>query len=226
MAALTAIAAGCLNIAYHDTAPAAVLAGLALYLVGLDAVEPLAQEIDQADRADSIPKERGVLLVRHLPASALLLFLYAIFGGAVAYAFNRTGTALAIIAVVSLPAMWAAGAAVISVAGESRPVRPTPTRCSLPRCWHRIMFRTAARRGCILGTVPVSAQRGSRPGPPPGRSRQHGRAVVVGLRTGRPHSRRRVWRSMMRRASRAGPPPPPGRTMSSAASDGPSHEQQ
>src|SRR4249919_1051650 len=48
MAALTAIAAGCLNIAYHDTAPAAVLAGLALYLVGLDAVEPLAQEIDQA----------------------------------------------------------------------------------------------------------------------------------------------------------------------------------
>jgi hypothetical protein len=56
MAALTAIAAGCLNIAYHDTAPAAVLAGLALYLVGLDAVEPLAQEIDQADRADSIPR--------------------------------------------------------------------------------------------------------------------------------------------------------------------------
>lgn len=163
MAALTAIAAGCLNVAYHDTAPAAVLAGLALYLVGLDAIEPLSQEIDQADRADAIPKERGIVMVRHLPASALLLFLYAVFGGAVAYAFNRTGTALAIIAVVSLPVMWAAGAgAVISVAADEPEPSASDTNQMLPPevAGMRIMFRTVwPVVVCILGTLPVLGAR-------------------------------------------------------------------
>ena len=80
MAALTLIAAGALHIAYHDTAPAAVIAGLALYLVGLDAIEPLSQEIDQADRADEIPLERGVLLAHHLAAPAALLAVFAVLG--------------------------------------------------------------------------------------------------------------------------------------------------
>ena len=57
----------------------------------LDAVEPLAQEIDQADRADAIPTERGILLVHHLPApAALLAGCSPCFGGAIAYALNRT----------------------------------------------------------------------------------------------------------------------------------------
>jgi hypothetical protein len=209
MAALTTIAAACLNIAYHDTAPAAVLAGLALYLVGLDAIEPLAQEIDQADRADSIPVERGVLLVRHLPASALLLFLYAIFGGAVAYAFNRTGTALAIIAVVSLPAMWAAGAgAVISVAGEEPEPGPSDTNQMLPPevAGMRIMFRTVwPVVVCILGTVPVLGARSaeSRGLSPLAGAIQGGMAVavVVGLTAAWLRFREPAkvwWRSMLR----------------------------
>ena len=136
MAALTAIAAGCLNIAYHDTAPAAVLAGLALYLVGLDAIEPLAQEIDQADRADSIPKERGVLLVRHLPASALLLFLYAIFGGAVGLRLqphgHRAGHHRGRLAAGRCGRPGPARSSAWPARSRS-PVRPTPTRCSRPR---------------------------------------------------------------------------------------------
>ena len=103
MAILTAVAAVALHIAYHDTAPAAVIAGLALYLVGLDAIEPLAQEIDQADRAGAIPKDRGLLLLNHLPAPAVLLALFAVFGGAIGYALNRTSTALGVIAVVRCP---------------------------------------------------------------------------------------------------------------------------
>ena len=184
MAALTAIAAGCLNIAYHDTAPAAVLAGLALYLVGLDAIEPLAQEIDQADRADSIPKERGVLLVRHLPASALLLFLYA----DLRRCGRRTPSTAPAPRSPSSPSsrcrsMWAAGAgAVISVAGEEPEPGPSDTNQMLPPevAGMRIMFRTVwPVVVCILGTA-AGARRPQRGVPRPGPARrrdpgQHGR---------------------------------------------------
>ena len=175
---LAAIAGGCLSAAYHGTAPAVVLAALVLYLVGLDAIEPLSQEIDQSDRADAIPIDRGDLLVRHLPASALLLFLYAIVGGAVAYAFNRTGTALAIIAVVSLPAVWAAGAgAVISVAGEVPAPDPFKDGQLLPPevAGMKLVFRTAwPVVVCIIGTLPVLGAAARSPAASarwPGRSR-------------------------------------------------------
>ncbi len=162
MAALTAGAAVALHLAYHDTAPAAIVAGLALYLVGLDAIEPLAQEIDQADRADEIPMERGVLLVRHLPAPAVLLAGYAVFAGAVAFALNRTSTALGVIALCALPALWAAGAgAVISVAGEeSEPTSNTNQLLPPEVAGMRIMFRTVwPLVVCCLGTLPVLAAR-------------------------------------------------------------------
>jgi hypothetical protein len=209
MAALTAIAAVCLHIAYHDTAPAAVVAGLALYLVGLDAIEPLSQEIDQADRADAIPRERGVLLVHHLPASALLLFFYAIFGGAVAYALNRTSTALGVIAVVSLPVMWAAGAgAVISVAGEEPGPSALDTNQMLPPevAGMRIMFRAVWPVAvCILGTLPVlGARSAASRGLAPIAGAVQGSmfvAVVVGLTAAWLRFREPAkawWRSMMK----------------------------
>ena len=52
-------AAICLVVAYHDARIAVVAAALALYLVGLDAIEPFAQEVDQADCADAVPLERA-----------------------------------------------------------------------------------------------------------------------------------------------------------------------
>ena len=163
MAALTAVAAVALHIAYHDTAPAAVIAGLALYLVGLDAIEPLAQEIDQADRASAIPKERGLLLLHHLPAPAVLLALFAVLGGAIGYALNRTSTALAVVAIVALPALWAAGAgAVISVVGEEPEPSASDTNQMLPPevAGLRLMFRTVwPIVVCCLGTLPVIGAR-------------------------------------------------------------------
>ena len=165
MAALTAIAAVALNIAYHDAVPAVIVAAFALYLVGLDAIEPLSQEVDQADSSDSIPMERGVLLVHHLFAPAILLAGFAVLGGGVAYAINRTGTALAVIAVSALPAVWAAGAgAVISVAGEEAEPSMSNTNQILPPevAGMRLMFRTVwPVVVCTVGTLPVLAARGA-----------------------------------------------------------------
>jgi hypothetical protein len=104
---------------YHGTTPLLIVSGLALYLAGLDVIEPLAQEIDQADRSASLPVERGVLLVRHLPAPALAAGVMGIVGAAAAVAVNRTGTSIALAAICLLPAAWcgAAGAVVSVVMG-------------------------------------------------------------------------------------------------------------
>ncbi len=208
MAALTAVAAAALVAAYHDTASAVVIAGLALYLVGLDAIEPLAQEIDQADRADAIPRERGVLLLHHLPAPALLLALFAVLGGAVAYALNPTPTALGVIAIVALPALWAAGSgAVISVVAEE----PEPTSDSnqmLPpeMAGMRLMIRTVFPVVvCCVGCLPVLAARLSvtNGGPPAAGALQAamGVVLVVGLTVAWVRFRepaRIWWRSMLK----------------------------
>jgi hypothetical protein len=162
MAALTVVAAVALHIAYHDTAPAVLVAALALYLVGLDAIEPLAQEIDQIDRADAIPVERGLLLVHHLPASALLLAGLGVLGGAVAFALDRTTTALSITAVSALPAMWAAGAgAAISVAGEeSEPTSNTNQMLPPEVAGMRLLVRSVLPVViCVAGTLPVIGAR-------------------------------------------------------------------
>jgi hypothetical protein len=162
MAALTVIAAVALHVAFHDTAPAALIAALALYLVGLDAIEPLAQEIDQIDRADAIPLERGIVLVHHVPASAVLLALFGVLGGATAFALNRTTTALAVIAISALPAVWAAGAGgAISVAGEeSEPTSNTNQLLPPEVAGMRLMVRSVLPIVvCCIGTLPVVGAR-------------------------------------------------------------------
>ena len=60
------------------------MAGLALYLAGYDAVEPLSQEIDHPSRWDDIPQDHGKTLISHLPAAFLVmvvLCLIAVIAG-------------------------------------------------------------------------------------------------------------------------------------------------
>ena len=91
---------------YHGTTPLLIVSGLVLYLAGLDVIEPLAQEIDQADRSASLPVERGRLLLLHLPAPAVGAAVVGLVGAATAVAINRTGTSIALAAVCFLPAAW------------------------------------------------------------------------------------------------------------------------
>ena len=54
----------------RGTTPAFVAMGILLFLIGLEAVEPLSQEIDQPGLTDGLPIERGRLHVNLLVASA------------------------------------------------------------------------------------------------------------------------------------------------------------
>ena len=80
MASLSAAAGYLCVVAWNGTTPALVGAGLLLFIVGLDVVEPLSQEIDQPDRTDSFPRERGLLLTKHLIVPALTSVPYVIIG--------------------------------------------------------------------------------------------------------------------------------------------------
>jgi hypothetical protein len=79
MKLLVITAAGAMVLAWRGTTPMVVPAGLALFVLGLDVVEPLSQEVDQPDRTDALPVERGLIMTKHLivPAIASLLFLPA-----------------------------------------------------------------------------------------------------------------------------------------------------
>ena len=66
----------------RGTTPAIVGIGVALYLLGLDAVEPLSQEIDHPDHTDGVPIDRGWMIAHHIAAPALALVPFALLGAA------------------------------------------------------------------------------------------------------------------------------------------------
>jgi len=115
MALLGALAGLCIGLMWKGQTPMIVVAGVALYLAGYDAVEPLAQEIDHPTRWDSYPEDSGRVLLSHLlPAALTMLVVCAI----------TTATTLALVpgkVVVSLavPLVFVAAAAAAAGAGVS-----------------------------------------------------------------------------------------------------------
>lgn len=125
---MTALAAGAgvlHGMVVRGTSPAMAGSTVLLFVLGLEVLEPLSQEIDQPDRTDSLPVERGELLARHLLAPAVALVPFAVVAaGAAVLAVGTTG-AIAPAAVLALPTLLAgaAGAAVSIVRDASDPVR-------------------------------------------------------------------------------------------------------
>ena len=123
MALLAVTAAVAFVGAWRGTTPLLVAAGLALFVLGLDIIEPLSQEIDQPDRTDSIPLERGLVHARHLTVPALATVPFVIVGSAVAWALEPHAMTLVAAALIGIPAALAgvAGAVVNAVKGAPDP---------------------------------------------------------------------------------------------------------
>ena len=80
----------------RGTTPAFVGTALLGFMLGLEVMEPLSQEVDQADRADALPIERGQLMAWHLAAPAAALVPFALIAGVAAWAtLGFTSTAIA-----------------------------------------------------------------------------------------------------------------------------------
>jgi hypothetical protein len=106
------IAAGlCAYGTWRGTSPLILVGGIALYLAALDAIEPLAQEIDHPDRAQGVPIERGTLLVRHLVVPSVLMAVTGAIGLGAAAALDPEPGLLAVGAITIVPVAVAASAA-------------------------------------------------------------------------------------------------------------------
>ncbi|NLV57080.1 MAG: hypothetical protein GXY13_15885 [Acidimicrobiales bacterium] len=144
VAVLAAVGGVALRVAWSGTTPAIVVTGLALWLAGLDLVEPMAEEVDHPGRTDLYPTRQGSLLIDLLSPSLLVaLPLGAVTAGvAVAPGAGQVPTALGFAVGV--------GAALTAVAGAASSVfSSTPSHDSTLS----LMAPEVAGMGTVLKAV-------------------------------------------------------------------------
>ncbi|MGZ8804957.1 MAG: DUF6297 family protein, partial [Microbacterium sp.] len=106
----------------RGTTPAFVAMGVLLFLLGLEAVEPLSQEIDQPGLTDGLPLARGWLHIHLLVAPAGLLVPFAALGAGVVAVFEPDAAAAAFTLAVPVALLGMAGAVVSTVRDAPDPV--------------------------------------------------------------------------------------------------------
>jgi len=106
---LAAIAAaiGVLQAAtIRGTTPAMLGSGLLGFILGLEVMEPLSQEVDQPDSNDSYPVDRGELMARHLIAPLVALIPLSVVSAVAAIlTLGGNSKAIAPAAILALPTL-------------------------------------------------------------------------------------------------------------------------
>lgn len=120
MTAFAAMAGVFQAMVIRGTTPALIGTAFMLFVLGLEVMEPLSQEVDQPDRTDSLPIERGELLVRHLLAPAIALIPFAAIAAASAVVVLGTSRAIEPAAILALPTVLAGAAGgVVSIVRDA-----------------------------------------------------------------------------------------------------------
>jgi hypothetical protein len=160
MATVAAAAGVAASAVLEGTTPAVVVLGVMLFVLGLDVLEPLSQEIDHPARTDALPVERAVLHLGLLSAPLVALVPLALIGAAVVVAFDpaRWPAALAL----AVPVTWLGAAGSVVNVVRDAPSRATGESVMLPPEFAG--FSTAVRTLLpvlisMLATVPVVAMR-------------------------------------------------------------------
>jgi hypothetical protein len=120
--------------AYRGTTPAIVPAGLMAFLLGLEALEPLAQELDHPERTDALPVAPGRLHQRLTIVPAIVLLACGCIGAAGAMLVGRGDDAIATAAILgpTLALAGGAGAALNTIAGAPDPFSSEMSGAMLP----------------------------------------------------------------------------------------------
>ena len=176
MVLLAGVTAAAQVIAFRGTTPMVVVSGLAAFVLGLECVEPFAQEIDRPERCEALPQQRGWLLVRHLPVPAAVAAVFGLLGVAGIVALHRTAMSWHLGLLLVLPVVWAgaAGAVLNVMSGLPEPVAAGAVNDMLPPevAGVREVLRTVKPLAvAISGSLPVlvaraAVRRGDQPVPP------------------------------------------------------------
>jgi hypothetical protein len=165
---LLAVAAGlALRGVYGGTTPLILVAGVLTYVAALDAIEPLAQEVDHPTMLKSYPIPAGQVLQRHLVAPVLMMLLAGGVALAVAWAVDPDTVVLQVGAVTLLSgAVSAVAGASISVVSEVGIDTGEAAMFSPEVAGPRVVIRTLwPPFVAVLGLTPVLlAQRAARSG--------------------------------------------------------------
>jgi hypothetical protein len=175
LAVLGAAAGAALAGAWRGTTPLVAAVGVALYIAGLDAVEPMGQEFDHPDRRDSYPRRAGSLYVSELGPPLVLMGAVGLIAGGVMAAWIGSGSALEAGLVDGVLAGWCglAGAAISVVQGPPPLFSPAGSLMPPEIAGARAVVRVAwPLLVATAGALPVLA---ARP-----RAQEHNPAGVVG----------------------------------------------
>ena len=91
--------------AARGTTPAVLVCGLLLFVMGLDLIEPLSQEIDHPGRTDELPVESGWLHLRLLAGPFVFAIVPALVGAAMCAVVDPDAAVAAL--VLAVPITWA-----------------------------------------------------------------------------------------------------------------------
>ncbi len=120
MTVLAIGAAACDVAAYKGTTALFIVSGALLFLLGMESMEPLSQEIDQPDRMASLPHERGELLLRHTVVPLIALIPFAAIGVLTVGILMKSAAAAGVAAILALPTVWlGAGGAIVSIVKDA-----------------------------------------------------------------------------------------------------------
>ncbi len=141
---LGAVAGLALRGAWTGTTPLVLLAGVAMFLAGLDAVEPLAQEVDHPSRRDSSPLEAGAIHLQHVPVGVLAMLLTAAVGATAAAVPGPGRLPADLAALLAVPlALGGLGGALVSVLASPIGVSEGWSLAPPEAQGMRLAFRTA-----------------------------------------------------------------------------------
>ena len=162
LAVLGAAAGAAAVGAWRGTTPLIAAAGLALYVAALDAVEPLAQELDHPDRRDGYPLAAGALYTRLMGPSLVVMVGVAAVGAGVAVGLSGLRAAWPVAPILVLPAAGCALAGAVTSVVQGPPPLASATDTLLPpeAAGARAMVRTLWPPALsTLGVAPLLAGR-------------------------------------------------------------------
>lgn len=132
MLLLTATAAGGVVATLRGTTPATLVTGFALFILGLEAAEAMSQEVDHPDRTDGLPRERGWMLLHHLPAAAIMLVPFALIGAATVAVFEPSAARAALALCIPVTFVGGCGSVASIVRDSPDPVSAPAATTAVP----------------------------------------------------------------------------------------------
>lgn len=170
---------------WKGTKALVVVVGLCAYLAALDAIEPMAQQVDHPDRTDSVPRVAGQLRVHLLVVPMFLMFVLGLVAVAAAIAIGAppdTAFAVGIPTAAAVAVLSCCGAAVATLNGPDFGGGSALLGAEVQGAKELFLFGFPVAC-CVAGTVPLLSARsaaslGLEPG---GAALQTAGPVVVAL---------------------------------------------